>query len=183
MTKREIREQIRLQKRQYSEAQLRQLSQPVIEALLSHPRVIQAQSILLYHSLPDEVYTHEAIRIFLNKGKRIFLPVITNDGMMEIREFRKDSSLQEGAYHIMEPTCKEKEETDAAGCELAVIPGVAFDRYGNRLGRGKGYYDQFLCRHPTVYTIGICFPFQMTDTIPTEPHDIPVNEVVTAELS
>lgn len=179
MTKREIREQIRQQKRQYSEEQLRQLSQPVIEALLSHPRVIKAQTILLYHSLPDEVDTHDAIRMLLSKGKRIFLPVITGDDRMTIREYLGESNLQKGAFNIMEPTRQDGAETEPFNCDLAVIPGVAFDRKGNRLGRGKGYYDRFLSTHPSVYTIGICFPFQLAERIPTEENDMPVQEVIT----
>ena len=57
---------------------------------------------------------------------------------------------------------------------------MAFDRRGNRLGRGKGYYDRLLPRIPTAYKLGLCFPFQLVEQIPAEAHDIPMDEVLTA---
>jgi 5-formyltetrahydrofolate cyclo-ligase len=62
--------------------------------------------------------------------------------------------------------------------DLAVIPGVAFDRLGARLGRGKGYYDRLLSQMPNAYKIGICFPFQLLERLPSEPHDVLMNEVI-----
>ena len=79
----------------------------------------------------------------------------------------------------MEP--QGKDFTELEKIDLAIIPGMAFDKEGNRLGRGKGYYDRLLqqLRDCTIYKIGICFDFQFLDHIPTEPHDIPVDEVIT----
>ncbi|MCF0205812.1 MAG: 5-formyltetrahydrofolate cyclo-ligase, partial [Bacteroidales bacterium] len=62
--------------------------------------------------------------------------------------------------------------------DLIIVPGVAFDRNGNRLGRGRGYYDRFLCKYPKVEKIGICFDFQLLEEIPTEPTDIRMDKVV-----
>ncbi len=68
--------------------------------------------------------------------------------------------------------------TDYSAVDLAVVPGMAFDKSGNRLGRGKGYYDRLLPLIGYKYKIGICFPFQFLDSIPVEPTDIPVDEVI-----
>ena len=176
MTKQEIREQVRLLKRQHTPEQLRRMSQTIIDRLLSHPRVRQAHALLLYHSLPDEVYTHEAVRQLFSEGKQVFLPAINDKGEMEIRAYQGEESLQTGDFNILQPSSLTPHPASLPS--LAVIPGVAFDRRGNRLGRGKGYYDRFLSTNNSIYTIGICFPFQFMENIPAEPHDIPVNEVI-----
>ncbi len=134
---------------------------------------------LLYHSLPDEVDTHAFIRRW-SARKRILLPVVKGDDL-ELRLYTGDDRLTEGAFHIDEPTGTAF--TDYAAIDLAVIPGVAFDRQGNRLGRGKGYYDRLLPRIPTAYKLGLCFPFQVLNQIPAEAHDIPMDEVLTAVSS
>ena len=131
---------------------------------------------LLYHSLPDEVDTHAFIRRW-SAQKRILLPVVKGYDL-ELRLYIGDDRLTEGAFHIDEPTGTAF--TDYAAIDLAVIPGVAFDRRGNRLGRGKGYYDRLLPRIPTAYKLGLCFPFQVLNQIPAEAHDIPMDEVLTA---
>ena len=134
---------------------------------------------LLYHSLPDEVDTHAFIRRWSTR-KHILLPVVKGDDL-ELRSYAGDDRLAEGAFHIDEPTGTAF--TDYAAIDLAVIPGVAFDRRGNRLGRGKGYYDRLLPRIPAAYKLGLCFPFQLLDQIPAETHDIPMDEVLAAALT
>lgn len=84
--------------------------------------------------------------------------------------------LQEGAFHILEPTGTAF--TDYDSIEIAVVPGMSFDAEGHRLGRGKGYYDRFLPRIPRAYKIGICFDFQKTPHVPTDAHDVPMDEVL-----
>ncbi len=129
---------------------------------------------LLYHSLPDEVDTHALIRRWAGR-KRILLPVVVGDDL-ELRLYAGDDRLAPGAFHIEEP--RGEPFTDYAGIDLAVIPGVAFDRAGNRLGRGKGYYDRLLPRLADTYKIGLCYPFQLADSLPAEAHDVRMDEVV-----
>ena len=62
--------------------------------------------------------------------------------------------------------------------DVALVPGMAFDAAGHRLGRGRGYYDRFLAAHPQLHTIGVCFPFQRVADVPSEAHDIMINEVI-----
>lgn len=96
---------------------------------------------------------------------------------MVLRRYTGKSDLKEGAFGIMEP-CGEV-FADYQAIDLAIIPGMAFDRQGNRLGRGKGYYDRFLpLLLPYIYIIGVCFPFQLLDDIPTEEHDIKMDTVL-----
>ena len=95
---------------------------------------------------------------------------------LELRLYAGDDRLAPGAFHIEEP--RGEPFTDYAGIDLAVIPGVAFDRAGNRLGRGKGYYDRLLPRLADTYKIGLCYPFQLADSLPAEAHDVRMDEVV-----
>ena len=79
-----------------------------------------------------------------------------------------------GDFNILEP----QNDPYTGGFDLIIVPGVAFDRHGNRIGRGKGYYDRFLCQHLDVKRIGICFDFQLVDEVPTDPLDIKMDEVI-----
>jgi 5-formyltetrahydrofolate cyclo-ligase len=97
---------------------------------------------------------------------------------LELRHYTGKSCLQEGAFHIEEPSGENY--TKYQEIELAIIPGISFDKKGNRLGRGKGYYDKLL---PLLssYNIGICYQFQAQESIPSEDFDKPMDEVWTEE--
>lgn len=176
MNKNDIRKDIKTQKRQLGAERLHQLSFGVISRVLTHPRVKSAGTILLYYSLPDEVYTHSLADTMLLCGKRVVLPRVTGEGHMELRLYTGPRDLAPGAYNIMEPTGEVF--NDYGQIDVAIIPGVAFDSRGNRLGRGKGYYDRFLPLISGAYKIGLCFDFQMVPRIPADSHDIAMDEVV-----
>jgi 5,10-methenyltetrahydrofolate synthetase len=103
------------------------------------------------------------------------LPKVTGDETMELRRYSSQEDLAEGAFHIMEPVGDAF--TDYDDIDVVLVPGMAFDAAGHRLGRGKGYYDRFLAAHPHLYKIGICFPFQRVAEVPTEDYDVCMNEV------
>ncbi|NPD92678.1 5-formyltetrahydrofolate cyclo-ligase [Xylanibacter muris] len=176
-SKRELRNHIRNIKRQFTKQQLEELSLEIINRIKTNPQFNKARTILLYCSLPDEVETHELIDFACKEGKQILLPKVIGNTIMEIRKYTGRKDMIAGAYKIMEPTGDIF--TDYDSIELAIIPGMAFDTQGNRLGRGKGYYDRFLEKIPGTYKIGLCFHFQILDNIPTEHTDIKMNEVLT----
>lgn len=147
------------------------LSLEVVGRLEEHKLFQDARRVLLFSSLPDEVNTHDLIGRYY-KDKQILLPTVIGDDM-ELHLY--NGVAEQGAYGIDEAVGPLVTNYDTI--DLAVIPGVAFDRRGNRLGRGKGYYDKFLPQL-RCHTIGLCFPFQLINEIPTEPHDIKVNEVI-----
>lgn len=178
MDKASLRHLIRQEKRQFSKTQLEELSLPVLQRLYDHPMIRQARSILLYCSLEDEVCTHNLMDRLASEGKRIYLPRVTGPVDMELRRYTGRHDLQEGAFHIMEPTGTLLPQERYAEIETAVIPGMAFDRAGHRLGRGKGYYDRLLAKMPHIYKIGVCFDFQKVDSIPTEATDITMDAMV-----
>ncbi len=181
MGKHFLREEMRRRKRTTDVDNLRAQAQVINERLLAHPIVAEADVILLYASLPDEVDTCELIRELSARGKKVLLPVVIDDEHMELRVYLGEHYLQEGAFHIKEPVGDVFTDYDTIG--VAIVPGMAFDKCGNRLGRGKGYYDRFLASIPYIYIIGVCYDFQLLDEIPTEAHDRRVNEVVSFRKS
>ena len=171
-TKQEIRRMIRLRKKQHTADE----SSIVIARLKANPRFFQAYTILLYSALPDEVQTQSLLDELTEAGKTVLLPKVVSSEDMELRRYTGVSSLQPGAYGIMEPVGARF--TDYAAIDVAVVPGMAFDTQGHRLGRGKGYYDRFLAKLPGVYKIGLCFSWQLVDEVPSEANDITMDEVI-----
>ena len=170
--KKQLRAEIRARKKQASSEELHRQSQEVCEHIMQHPRWIEADIVLLYHALPDEVDTTWLLQ---SSGKRILLPVVVGDDL-ELREYKGD--LQVGAYGIMEPC--DVGSTLHFDSLLCIVPGMAFDRQGHRLGRGKGYYDRLFAKlsDKSLYKMGVCFDFQLLDAVPSEPHDIVMDEVM-----
>lgn len=130
-------------------------------------------NIMLFASLPDEIPTHDTLERWA-KSKNIYLPRVNGDNLDIIKY--QPGMLHKGSYDIMEPEGNDTVEPTIL--DLIIVPGVAFDRQGNRLGRGKGFYDRFLSQTHAV-TIAVCFDCQLVDHIPTEPHDLPAKFVVT----
>lgn len=161
-----------------SKQQLRRLiraSHPLTK-LSRHPRLAEARIVLLYSALPDEVPTLPLLNRLTTEGKTVLLPRVVSDTDMELRRYTGPNDLEPGAFGIMEPTGELFTDYDLI--DVAVVPGMAFDREGHRLGRGKGYYDRFLAQLPHIYKIGICFPFQLVDKVPADAHDMLMDEVV-----
>jgi 5-formyltetrahydrofolate cyclo-ligase len=179
MRKEDLRRQIKQIKRQFTPQQLEELSLPVISRL--KPLLAEAQTIMAYYSLPDEVNTHGLIDDLVAEGKTVLLPKVTGPDTMELRRYTGRDDLQEGAYHILEPMGELF--TDFSSIDLILVPGLAFDAAGHRLGRGRGYYDRLLSSLFTIHSslfssIGVCFDFQKVDEVPVDAHDIAMDKVV-----
>ena len=169
MTKQELRQFIRRQKSEHA-GQFSAWSDAICRSIRQTAAWQRARTVLLYHALPDEPRLDE----LFSDTKVFLLPVVVGDDLV-LRSYRGDAYMQEGAFHIQEPTGEDFPLERYAEIELAVVPGMAFDREGRRLGRGRGYYDRLLPRLPRAYKLGVCFPFQVVDAIPCEPHDIRVD--------
>ena len=144
----------------------------ILTALEAHPAFRAANTVLLYHSLNDEVDTHEFIQKWSNK-KRILLPVVVGDDL-ELRIYTGPENMSIcSVYGIEEPTGEAF--TDYAAIDFIVVPGVAFDAKGNRLGRGKGYYDRYFAERKTVKLAGCAYGCQITDKLPVDAWDIRMN--------
>lgn len=178
MNKQELRNSIRNMKRQFSKQQLGELSLLSISKLRKNQHLQSAHKLLLYYSLPDEVNTHAFIDELVDMGKEVYLPEVINESEMLIRKYTGKHDLKEGCFHIMEPIGEILPIERYQEIEVGIIPGMAFDKKGNRLGRGKGYYDRTLTQMPHIYKIGICFDFQKVEDIPTEKTDIKMDAIV-----
>ena len=111
----------------------------------------------------------------LKDVKTVVLPKVIDNETMELRRYTSRADLQEGAFHILEPIGEHF--TDYEKIDVALVPDMAFDAAGHRLGRGRGYYDRFLTG-VTCYKIGVCFPFQRVAEVPTDDHDVMMDEVI-----
>lgn len=172
MDKKELRSHIKTLKKQHSKEQLLEQSKLILNKLENNRHFIEAKNVMLYSSLPDEVHTHDFLEKWRDE-KRIILPTVVGDDIIPV-ELKKDTDFAVGDFNILEP----QNEEYTGDYDLIVVPGVAFDKNGNRIGRGKGYYDRFLCKHLNVARIGICFDFQLVDEVPTEENDIKMNDVI-----
>lgn len=171
-----MRKQIRTEKQRFSQQELAEASLLVIHRLLSHPRLAAAKTVMMYWSLPDEVETHAAVNALTAMGKTVILPIVVDNEHLQLCKYTGLDCLKTGAYGIMEPQGEPFTATDTI--DLIIVPGMAFDPQGHRLGRGKGYYDRFLATVPKVYKIGMCFDFQKKCHVPFDEHDIQVDEVL-----
>ena len=161
---------IRQRKQQHSVGE----SSAFISRLKDNSHFAHAQTLLLYSALSDEVPTQILIDGLAAQGKTVLLPRVVSDTDMELRRYSGPADLQRGAFGIFEPTGELF--TDYNTIDVAIIPGMAFDAKGHRLGRGKGYYDRFLAKlSPSTC---LCFFWQLVDHVPTDEHDIPMDEVI-----
>ena len=174
--KRALRKRIKEMKQQLSDKELESMSLHAVSRLLAHPAVVKAETILMYYSLADEVNTHEAVDALVRSGKTVLLPRVIDGENMEIRIYESRDDLAPGHYGIMEPTGKLY--TCYENIDVAVVPGMAFDAAGHRLGRGKGYYDRFLPKATHAYKIGVCFDFQKRAAIPADDFDVTMDCVI-----
>lgn len=173
MTKTEVRKKIKDLRIMLDEAEKLAAADRVFERVENSAAFQMAEKILMYHSLPDELET----RRFLKKWKDIkkfFLPRV-NGVNLELLPY-DETKLEIGSFYIEEPTGNDLHPIEEI--ELIIVPGVAFDSRGGRLGRGKGFYDRLL-KSSKATKIGIGYEFQLVDQLPSEPHDIPMDFVIT----
>lgn len=173
MEKKEIRRKMKTLRTMLSDIEKKMAAQEVFDRLEKTAAFLMADHILMYHSLPDELYTHEFLEKWKER-KHFYLPRV-NGVNLDILPYN-ESRLELGAFHIEEPTGDTL--VDADDIELIIVPAVAYDRRGNRLGRGKGFYDRLL-KSTKATKIGVGYDFQLFDELPVEEHDVPMDVVIT----
>ncbi|OAG27284.1 5-formyltetrahydrofolate cyclo-ligase [Thermodesulfatator autotrophicus] len=155
------------------------LSQKIIQHLKNSDYYQKAQKILFYASFKSEVETYELIEAALTEGKDVYLPK-TYISKRKLRLFKINSlkELSPGAYGILEPS-ENSPEIEPKGLDLIILPGVAFDLSGGRLGYGGGFYDRLLAKAPHVPKVALAFECQLTKKLPLESHDLKIDALVT----
>lgn len=173
MDKQSIRRRVKAQKSLLDEVEKISAADAVFALLEQTAAFMMADHILVYHSLPDELSTRRFIDKWSDR-KSFYLPRVNGVDLDILPYDRTRMSL--GAFHIEEP--QGDDLCDMADIEMIVVPGVAYDRHGNRVGRGKGYYDRLLSRTKAL-KIGVAYDFQIVDDIEADPHDVKVDMIIT----
>lgn len=160
---------------QIAREHVRQCGSLLLHHMMEISDFMKADLIGSFVSFGNEISTRELIDWCLSRGKRVAVPRVEGK---EIRFYRISSreELIPGLWGIPEPV-PDKKRIEVPG--FMVVPGLAFDRKGFRLGYGGGYYDRYLTNHPDLITAGAGYEVQLIDKVPGEPHDLPVDYIVT----
>lgn len=181
-TKKSLREKILTLLRNHKEEDRVAKSRIIFDKLLKLPEFRKALTILFYFPFDGEVNTVEMIKQAQKLGKRIGLPRIMKGKKRIIPAIvhSVEEDLEPGPYGIKQPKRGRLQALDVQTLDMVVVPGVAFDKCNNRLGRGGGYYDRFLKSLSSFTpTVGLAFDFQIVDYLPQQKeHDIPVSRVL-----
>ena len=177
MNKQELRQAIRARKRAMTEEDILRRSEILAEKFARSNAYRAAKTIYGYLPYNQEVRTVPMLRRALEEGKRVAVPKVYGDDMKFI--YLDDlSQVAKGYAGIPEPVADGPVAQDETALEL--MPGLAFDRAGHRIGYGGGFYDKFLAREPHHPTVALCYDFQVMDRLETEEFDIPVDLVIWA---
>jgi len=175
--KTKIRRRIRNKKNILSDMEKSESSRMVFQKIEELPEFINAKSVLLYWSLPDELPTHNFIEKWC-KTKQILLPMVKEDKML-IKPFVSTQDLHKSDMGIWEPATQNEY---LKHIDIVLVPGIAFDKFKNRLGRGKGYYDRYFT-NKNITKVGICYDFQLLENVPTESYDVKMDIIITPNFS
>lgn len=177
--KKELRNRLLKARLALSPEDCRERSLQLVDILARHPLVLAADHIALYQSFRNEVDVSSLIDRL--PAKAFYFPrTDLEQGTMEFRLFESVDSFERNRWGVLEPSSGDV--LDKASPALIIVPGLAFDKRGHRLGYGKGFYDRFLSTHPAS-TIGVCFTEFFLESLPAEAHDRLVSSVVTEQRS
>ena len=177
MDKQALRKQIREQKRAMTQEQIETASARLGELFLQSEQYRQAKTIYGYLPYNQEVRTVPMLEQAIRDGKRVAVPKVCGEEMrfIYIADFTR---VEKGYAGIPEPIDDEPVADDPTA--LVLMPGLAFDPDGHRIGYGGGFYDRFLAAEPNHPTLALCYSFQMLPKLETEEFDIPVDRVLWA---
>jgi len=180
--KQRIREEILGMRREIPHSQREEYSRSIFQRLIGLDLFKASQNIMAYVAFRNEVETLPVIRYCLSEGKRVHIPVSvpkTRDLLLsELKDPERD--LRPGTYGVPEPAPEFMRPFPKEDLDLILVPAVAYDEKGFRIGYGAGYYDRFLDGLTRVVpSIGLAFELQIIDRVPAEPTDRPVDYIVT----
>lgn len=177
MDKRALRREIGAMKRALSAEEIARRSAILAQRLCDTDLYREANALYAYLAFNQEVRTIPIIERAWADGKRVAVPKVVGDAMVFIWIDRLDAVAPAGAFGIPEPVADGPIADDEAA--LMLMPGIAFDARGHRVGYGGGYYDRYLAAHPNHPTLALCYDFQLLEHIDPDPHDLPVDRVIT----
>jgi 5-formyltetrahydrofolate cyclo-ligase len=173
-----LREKLKTIRGQVDPGQAEASGQGVWNMLQSRPEFKKAKVIGAFASMPGEINTYSILEGVMNQGKKLCLPRVTTDkSHFEYYPLEDLKNLSAGTYGILEPSGHHL--TPWEDLDLILVPGLAFDREGNRLGFGRGYYDRALpLLRKNCMTIGLAYSFQIVEKVPVSPGDVPVKALL-----
>ncbi len=181
LDKKSIRKEIMEKRSKLTWEIIKEKSHIIEERLFNLEEYQKSNFIFSFISFKDEVHTHEIIKNSLNMGKRIGVPVTVIKPrkllVSELKDFEKE--LEIGYYGILTPKKEYQRILSPNIVDLVLVPGVAFDVEGYRVGYGGGYYDRFFSSlKKDVIKIGLCYDLQILSQVPRDPYDIPVDLII-----
>lgn len=179
-TKQDIRALVRERRQSLTEDQLLSWSKQIQTATLDLPEWKNAEVVCCYLSMPGEVVTSALLDQCWRSGKSVYVPARI-ENRYGIRRMLADDPIVYSSYHVPEPEAGEWGSVD--DIDLMIVPGVAFDSVGGRIGHGAGHYDRLISGRSTesghLVTAGLCFENQMFDSLPLSEHDEFIDVVIT----
>lgn len=175
-TKAEVRSRMRALRASIPAPERATLANAAALEALRLPEVLAARYVLGFVSAPEELDIAPLLTALRDLGAIIALPRIA--GPDELTLHIAGTGLETGPFGIRQPTA-DQPPADAGLVDLVIVPGVAFDESGTRIGFGAGYYDRLLPQLPDAYRIALAYDFQIVESLPAEPHDMPVQAIVT----
>lgn len=185
ITKQELRQKIKIELSQ-NKQNFEKWSKLICQNIINSEFYQKAQIVYAYMALPDEVDLSVLIDDALCKNKTVFVPkVVPNSNKMIFFDYSK-CQFENGSFGILEPKTEDINEEKIAGDQTAIflVPGRVFGEDGERIGRGKGFYDIYLSnflktQKKSVLVAGVCFPIQIGKQVPTTEHDIKMDQIFT----
>jgi 5-formyltetrahydrofolate cyclo-ligase len=179
LTKQKIRNTILMKLKTQKEENRNKKSSQVKNKLFRNRVFKKAKTVMFYMSFGGEVNTVDMIKAAQKIGKTVVVPVCGRNRMMSPCVLKDKGTLLRGPYGIREPALKKP--VNLKSLDLVIVPGLAFDKQGRRLGRGKGYYDRFLSKiSKHSIALGLAYDFQILPFIPTTEYDVEVQKVIFA---
>ncbi len=179
--KKKLREKIMTLRNAHANEDLCFKSHEIKKRLFDLPEFRKAKAVMFYADIKGEVKTRSMIQETLAMGKKVIVPVTNFEkNEITISEIKSFTELEEKERGLYEPKEEFFRECNPEEIDFVIVPGLAFDCEGNRIGFGYGFYDKFLPTiHHKIPTVGLAFEFQIVYNIPCEEHDIPVKKIVT----
>jgi len=180
--KSELRKQFLERRNALSINEIAELSRKICERVAELPQFKDCDTLFAYHSFGSEVDTRLLLERAWSAGKKVCIPKVTGKGKMNFHAIEAGQPLKPNVYGILEPT-EDGELAIPNERSMFVIPGVAFDKNGFRIGYGAGFYDIYLTKFENsvklAAKIGICFDFCLIDDAFPDSHDVPMSIIVT----
>jgi 5-formyltetrahydrofolate cyclo-ligase len=179
MNKSDLRKVMLLKRKSMKIDDAKKYSKCIFEKI-KNTNILNFSNILAYSDFKNEVITKDIIKFLLENKREVYLPKcdVNTKTFEPVKIQSENFAYDTNVYGISEPA-DEKESIKTTAIDCAIIPGIAFDINGNRIGFGSGYYDKFLNINPLVYKIGLCYEFQLTKDIIPDEFDIPMDIIIT----